>query len=337
VLETFKKAEDHLKNEELEEAAAIYLSLADTEFAPYCYYRLAAISNMTGDPTTAYSLYYRAFEAKPDIAQIMYSQEHTSYNYVYRGKAAETVTETCPLCGGKGLPYWCYPLSEAPGFNHLLNPIRLWMYCDDCHHLFAGNFPIDLPLFNDAPRKVSDSLLSYYSNILSKIRQYTTGMNLFEVGIGAGEFLLVAREVGYETSGIDIIRKHVECAQQRFNLDVDAVDFIDFQTGDKFDVIIMGDVLEHVSDPVAALQKVADLLDEGGVLWLSTPNFDSAFAQIDGHADVMRRQQYHQNYFSRESLYRVLLRSGLAPVDYDISSHYGGSMEIVSMKNIFLE
>jgi hypothetical protein len=42
----------------------------------------------------------------------------------------------------------------------------------------------------------------------------------------------------------------------------------------------------------------------------------------------MRRQQFHLNYFSRESLYMLLERNYLLPVDYQISSHYNGSMEV---------
>jgi len=35
-------------------------------------------------------------------------------------------------------------------------------------------------------------------------------MTLFEVGFGAGECLLAAREIGYECFGIDVIERHVE-------------------------------------------------------------------------------------------------------------------------------
>jgi hypothetical protein len=94
----------------------------------------------------------------------------------------------------------------------------------------------------------------------------------------------------------------------------------------------MGDVIEHVSDPAAALVKAEAMLADEGALWISTPSFESAFSEVVGHDDAMRRQQYHLNYFSRESLYMLLDRCGLKPVDYSISSHYNGSMEIVVVK-----
>jgi len=101
----------------------------------------------------------------------------------------------------------------------------------------------------------------------------------------------------------------------------------------KWDVIIMGDVLEHVSDPVQAINKAADMMGNEGALWISTPNFESAFSYAAGHNDVMRRQQYHVNYFSRDSLYSLFAKVGLAPVDYQISQHYNGSMEVIAVKS----
>jgi len=42
----------------------------------------------------------------------------------------------------------------------------------------------------------------------------------------------------------------------------------------------MGDVLEHVSEPVRALEKAYDMLAPDGILWLSTPNYESAFTRM---------------------------------------------------------
>jgi hypothetical protein len=47
----------------------------------------------------------------------------------------------------------------------------------------------------------------------------------------------------------------------------------------------------------------------------------------------MRRQQYHLSYFSRDSFYKLLGMCGFTPVDYTVSSHYNGSMEVISVKN----
>ena len=58
------------------------------------------------------------------------------------------------------------------------------------------------------------------------------------------------------------------------------VDFLNFKSDKTFPIIIMGDVIEHVTDPEAALRNAYKLLDDDGVLWLSTPNFESSFTKL---------------------------------------------------------
>ena len=335
-VEEFDKAETLFNQSDYSKAAEIYIKLSKTqpESAPFCYYRLAAISNCTGDPVAAYDLYYDAFTAKPDIASGLFNDKHSSHNYVFNGKKAEKESKKCPLCGSEKIqPKWCYPLPEAAGYNSLFNPIRMWMYCEPCHHIVARSFPENLFLYNDNPRSPNPAFFSYYSGVLDRIARYTSGMRLFEVGIGACECLLAAQEIGFETFGIDVIEKHVQMAQKKFGLNVQTADFVEFQSNEKYDIIIMGDVLEHVSDPISAMNKAYELLENDGALWISTPNFDSAFSIAVGHNDAMKRQQFHLNYFSRHSLYSLLDKCGFVPVDYSISSHYNGSMEVISVKN----
>ena len=335
-IEEFNKADVFVSNNAYEEASAIYIELRQKHLglAPFCDYRLASISNNTGDPMTAFKLYYSAFSAKPDIALSLLGDNHPNQNYVFEGKKDERAATACPLCGNSDIqPKWCYPLPEAIGYNHFFNPIRLWMYCKPCHHIFAKYFPDKTFLYNDAPRTPNPGVFSYYSNILAQVAQYASGVSLFEVGIGACECLLTAREIGYDTFGIDVIDKHVQTARERFGFDALAVDFLEFQTDRNFDIIIMGDVLEHVSDPDLALRKACGLLNEDGALWVSTPNFDSAFASVAGHNDPMRFQQYHLNYFSRVSFFTLLEKCGLTPVYYSVSSHYNGSMEVIIVKS----
>ena len=335
VQEKFDKAEKLYLSGKNTEAADIYLELqVHPECHSLCLYRLAQIANKLNDPLTAYNLYYKALDDQPSIFEIIYaaSKQSTNKNYIYKGLKKEKENVYCPLCKKEGVPHWCYPLPEASNYNSFFNPIRLWLKCDDCNHIFAKHFPEKLFLFNDNPRRPDSTFFSYYSDILATIRDYTIGMKLLEVGIGASECALAAREIGYDVLGIDVIEKHVEYAKNTFGLNAMTCDFVEFETNEKYDVIIMGDVIEHVSDPVIAIKKAYNLLNDGGALWISTPNFESAFSAVAEHDDPMRRQTFHLNYFSRDSLYKVLLESGLIPVDYRISKHYGGSMEIISIK-----
>ena len=47
--------------------------------------------------------------------------------------------------------------------------------------------------------------LSIWSNVLNKLRTYTNGTELLEVGIGEGDLLAVALEMGYQPDAVEIV------------------------------------------------------------------------------------------------------------------------------------
>ena len=50
-------------------------------------------------------------------------------------------------------------------------------------------------------------------------------------------------------------------------------------SGELFDVINAGDVIEHLTDPVSFIQILRDKLEVGGVLIVTTPNVDSPWSK----------------------------------------------------------
>lgn len=54
----------------------------------------------------------------------------------------------------------------------------------------------------------------------------------------------------------------------------------DFNSTHKYDVILILNLVEHVADPKAVLQKATQLLSPGGIIILQTPNFKSLDARL---------------------------------------------------------
>jgi 2-polyprenyl-3-methyl-5-hydroxy-6-metoxy-1,4-benzoquinol methylase len=164
------------------------------------------------------------------------------------------------------------------------------------------------------------------------ISQIAKGPRLLEVGVGAGEFSAVAKEFLFDVTGLDIRPKYAETVSKMLDIPVFTEDFQKFDSEEKFDVLVMGDVIEHMQDPVGALRKAHSLLSDQGVLWISTPNFESAFAMVKKDADPMWRIVEHLNYFSFRSLSKWLNIIGFDVVNYNVSAHYNGSMEVTAIK-----
>ena len=96
----------------------------------------------------------------------------------------------------------------------------------------------------------------------------------------------------------------------------------------------MADVLEHIPFPKLALIAAYDLLESGGVLFLSMPNIDSMVWKF---MDLQRTNPYwaemeHCHNFGRARLYKLLTECGFKPVRYGISERYRMSMEIIATK-----
>ncbi len=72
--------------------------------------------------------------------------------------------------------------------------------------------------------------------------------------------------------GIDILSDEVKLLKQRgFNVvEVDATSNIDL--GKRFDRIVVGDVIEHVNNPVKLLKFAGRHISDSGLIFVSTPN-----------------------------------------------------------------
>jgi len=338
--EIYAKSMESLQAGNLDAAGRGFSRLAKVPaFMPYAHYRLADIANRNGDPLAAKDLYYKAFRQKPDICESILNEGHPNRNYVFKGMKDEEELAGCPLCGKAGYAYWCYNMLElGAAYAQQYNPIRVWMRCDECCHLYAQEFPWQEAVnaaanLSAAPAmQTNTAYFPYYSEIFSRLGNIVQGDEVLEIGIGGCEAGLVAQEFGYSVLGLDISGGNVQQAR-KYGIPAEIMDMMEFTTDKKWDLIIMGDVIEHVSDPVAAMAKMADLLKEGGAIWLSTPNFEASFAKVAGHNDAMRRVANHKSYFSRFSFFKLLQMNGLMPVDYRISAHYNGSMEVIAVKS----
>ncbi|MBU8922192.1 MAG: class I SAM-dependent methyltransferase [Bacteroidales bacterium] len=333
----FKQAEGHLEaGRDLEAKTMLRRLLNSSGVAPVALFRLGEIENKLGNAKDSETFHRRAFSADARLASRITSTDHPFHGYAYRD-IDQTVVSDCPLCGKTGRHYWTFNMVTNMDFNEGFDPVRSWMICDSCNHIYASAFPSDLDRVlsdsdNEQYEQPKTGLLSYNGSIISRLRRMTDGRRLFEIGVGAGELMAVAAEFGFNVTGLEIRPSHAERVSRMIDLPVVCADFADYDTPDRYDVICMGDVLEHFRRPTEAIAKVAELLIEKGLIWISTPNHESAFSRIMKDRDPMKRVCEHMNYFSFKSLRNLLGNNGMEVVDYRISAHYNGSMEVVAIK-----
>jgi SAM-dependent methyltransferase len=331
------KAEELLDQGREQEAFAFYSDLRGaSHLAPLAFFRMGEILNRQHQPEEALKHHRQAFELDPHLARGVNDTDHPCYDYVYDFVEQTNITK-CPMCGEEGRRHSVYNAITKPDFTPGFDPIRLWMYCDSCHHIFASNYPSDLGqvLRNHSHGSHLSPRQEWFpalGRVLSNIRKRSPGNKLLEIGVGGGEMAAVAKEFLFDVTGVDIRPAYAEAVSKMLDMPIHAVDFLDFDTNDTYDVICMGDVLEHSKEPMRMVERAVSLLSPSGVLWISTPNFESAFSRVRKDQSVLWRACEHLNYFCYRSLKAVLESRGTTVVDYAISRHCLGTMEITAVK-----
>jgi SAM-dependent methyltransferase len=109
------------------------------------------------------------------------------------------------------------------------------------------------------------------------------GLRLLDVGCGMGGYLLAGRDLGMEVHGFEPSESHSRVAREVLGLPVTTAYFSsEACAGRKFDVVILSHVIEHIYRPAPFVADLLAVLDEGGILQITTPNVDSLVARATG-------------------------------------------------------
>lgn len=158
------------------------------------------------------------------------------------------------------------------------------------------------------------------------------GQRLLDIGCGNGDFLLNARDAGWDVVGVDPDPKAVVAAKQR-GLDV-SVGSVELYAGESgcFDAITLSHVLEHLHEPVRFIQTVHRLLKPGGVIFIDTPNIESRGARRWGRNWRGLETPRHLVLFSREGLIGMLQAGGFADIETKRRTAVRQSMYLASLR-----
>jgi SAM-dependent methyltransferase len=137
------------------------------------------------------------------------------------------------------------------------------------------------------------------------------GRTVLEIGAGIGavtEHLVRGREI----VATDLSPSSVETMRERFrdapNVTVLQADVRTLSSSERFDSVLMINVLEHIRDDVATLELLRGRLNPGGTIVVYVPALNGLYGSWDERARHFRR-------YSKWRLRRVLEAAGLEPVE----------------------
>ena len=158
------------------------------------------------------------------------------------------------------------------------------------------------------------------NKILKRIKSFKRNGNLLDVGAGSGILVEAAAKRGFDSKGIEPSKWLAEKAKSR-NINVIQGVLSDLSKDEKFDVITIIDVLEHVDEPIQLLIDISDRLKDDGIGVLVVPNVESFAAKLLNwkwwHFRVA-----HIGYFSKITVNLALKRVGLKAIKIENSKWY---------------
>ena len=138
---------------------------------------------------------------------------------------------------------------------------------------------------------------------------------LLDIGCWVGFLLAEAERRGWRGVGVEPSEFAARHARERLDLDVRTAGLFDAELPEGgFDAVVLADVIEHLPDPGAALDRIAALATPGAAVALALPNASSKVARLLG-ARWWSVIPTHVQYFTRASIVTLLGRH-----DYEVVS-----------------
>lgn len=219
----------------------------------------------------------------------------------------------CPSCGnstGSSRYRYQYDACEALVYN-----------CLSCSFEFLRPLPLaqiedrqmdtvnDAELFHSAIFKFLHKKLIIYPEI-SRVQKLLgrTNFSMLDVGCGTGWISQVWADAGALVTGLEPSVARATVARER-GIRVLSCYAEDLDDTERYDLIVIRHVLEHLEDPKAILHSFLSHLNPNGVLLVIVPNIDCIGRKIFD-TDWTWVLPWHCNFFNPRSLTQLLEESG---------------------------
>jgi SAM-dependent methyltransferase len=215
--------------------------------------------------------------------------------------------DACPICGsGKHL--------RDVGVVRAAEPGPVTAACLDCQYVFMRRRP-SRAWFADFYARSWDAAGRARAERDVRVRadhkvarfcapELGTRARVLDVGAGFGQQLLAFRELGHDVAGIEASEHRASYVRERLGIPCVEAPIEQAEAFSDLDLVFSHHVLEHVHDPVEAIEACRRMLSPGGRIYVAVPNLWHEFPPQTFHFVP------HLSVFTLPSLGRLLARAG---------------------------
>lgn len=231
---------------------------------------------------------------------------------------------SCNLCGG-------YKPKILFKFNKLTNGKEVSIIkCQNCGLIYKDPLSNSETEYknnhhianrNDYPDEITASRIELYKDLIKEITPFKKLNRVLDVGMGAGLFLQLCSERGWNVFGTEIRSEFIDPSKGKYDNQVflGTLDEIGFEK-DFFDAIVFNNVLEHVSDPAMNIKEAIRIVRPGGAILFRFPNallhvpmkyIITKIQKVYKKAEKFDHFVVHSYSFSKSTIHLYLRKLGL--------------------------
>jgi len=149
----------------------------------------------------------------------------------------------------------------------------------------------------------------WYGTIAQRLKKHSSGGAMLDVGGGSGRFLKFVKDKHpeFDATLIEVNEKLCEVASEVFGLKTfnGTIEQLNLE-GRKFDVVVSIATIEHICDPASYLATIRNVMNDGGVLYMTMPRLGLLSRTFSTTAIYDVFPPLHLNFFDVNSMKAII-------------------------------